>query len=168
MMIPASIRRPCWLPRAHRPAGPQPVRQSFAGIHQLSWFDLSLLIPYFAVLGILSVYGLHRYARFERISNTGRTQPKSPAMRFEQLPRGHHSVAHLQRALCHRAADRRSDQNRVSARNCCRFRCSTIRPTTPTRTRRRCASATARSGSPSSITTARIARGSRPGRWPKA
>ena len=34
---------------------------TFAGIHQLGWFDLSLLIPYFGILIILSVYGLHRY-----------------------------------------------------------------------------------------------------------
>ena len=34
---------------------------TFAGIHQLAWFDWAILIPYFAVLAILSVYGLHRY-----------------------------------------------------------------------------------------------------------
>ena len=34
---------------------------TFAGIHQLAWFDYSLLIPYFAVLIVLSFYGLHRY-----------------------------------------------------------------------------------------------------------
>jgi len=33
----------------------------FAGIHQLAWFDWAMLIPYFTVLAILSVYGLHRY-----------------------------------------------------------------------------------------------------------
>ena len=35
---------------------------TFAGVHQLSWFDWALLIPYFSILGLLSVYGLHRYA----------------------------------------------------------------------------------------------------------
>ena len=34
---------------------------TFAGIHQLSWFDWMLLVPYFAILGILSVYGMHRF-----------------------------------------------------------------------------------------------------------
>ena len=34
---------------------------TFTGIHQLGWFDYSLLIPYFGTLAILSVYGLHRY-----------------------------------------------------------------------------------------------------------
>ena len=33
----------------------------FAGIHRLAWFDWAMLIPYFTVLVILSVYGLHRY-----------------------------------------------------------------------------------------------------------
>ena len=33
----------------------------FAGIHQLNWFDWAMMIPYFTVLVILSVYGLHRY-----------------------------------------------------------------------------------------------------------
>ena len=33
----------------------------FAGIHQLAWFDWAMLIPYFSVLIVLSVYGIHRY-----------------------------------------------------------------------------------------------------------
>ncbi len=35
--------------------------RTFAGIHELSWFDWMVLIPYFSILAILSVYGLHRY-----------------------------------------------------------------------------------------------------------
>jgi cellulose synthase/poly-beta-1,6-N-acetylglucosamine synthase-like glycosyltransferase len=34
---------------------------TFAGIHHLTWFDYSLLVPYFACLTVLSIYGLHRY-----------------------------------------------------------------------------------------------------------
>jgi hypothetical protein len=34
---------------------------TFAGIHHLGWFDWAILIPYFTLLAILSVYGLHRY-----------------------------------------------------------------------------------------------------------
>ena len=37
------------------------LNNPFAGIHQLAWFDWAMLIPYFTVLVILSVYGLHRY-----------------------------------------------------------------------------------------------------------
>ena len=37
------------------------LNNPFAGIHQLNWFDWAMLIPYFSVLIILSIYGLHRY-----------------------------------------------------------------------------------------------------------
>ena len=33
----------------------------FAGIHRLVFFDYAILVPYFAVLIVLSCYGLHRY-----------------------------------------------------------------------------------------------------------
>ncbi|MCZ2157532.1 MAG: hypothetical protein LC114_27170 [Bryobacterales bacterium] len=33
---------------------------TFAGIHQPALFDYSLMIPYFVLLAILSIYGLHR------------------------------------------------------------------------------------------------------------
>jgi cellulose synthase/poly-beta-1,6-N-acetylglucosamine synthase-like glycosyltransferase len=35
--------------------------RTFADIHQLSWFDWAILVPYFAVLAVLSLYGMHRY-----------------------------------------------------------------------------------------------------------
>ena len=34
---------------------------TFAGIHQLDWFDWAVMAPYFGVLIVLSMYGLHRY-----------------------------------------------------------------------------------------------------------
>ena len=34
---------------------------TFAGIHQLAPFDWAMLVPYFGILALLSVYGLHRY-----------------------------------------------------------------------------------------------------------
>ena len=34
---------------------------TFTGIHQMAWFDWAMLIPYFSVLAILSIYGIHRY-----------------------------------------------------------------------------------------------------------
>ena len=37
------------------------LNNPFAGVHQLAWFDWAMLIPYFTVLIILSIYGLHRY-----------------------------------------------------------------------------------------------------------
>ncbi|HKW98149.1 MAG TPA: glycosyltransferase [Bryobacteraceae bacterium] len=60
---------------------------TFAGIYQLSWFDWSLLIPYFGTLIILSVYGLHRYDIIRTYFKYRKNATKEPARRFDQLPR---------------------------------------------------------------------------------
>jgi len=60
---------------------------TFAGIHQLGWFDWALLIPYFTVLIILSVYGLHRYEVIHTYFKHRKKAISEPARRFEQLPR---------------------------------------------------------------------------------
>ena len=65
---------------------------SFSGIHgislhTLSWFDWALLIPYFGVLCILSVYGLHRYEMIRTYFKHRRKLITQPPARFEHLPR---------------------------------------------------------------------------------
>ncbi len=35
--------------------------QTFQGLYHWNWFDLALLLPYFAVMIVLSIYGVHRY-----------------------------------------------------------------------------------------------------------
>lgn len=60
---------------------------TFAGIHQLAWFDLALMIPYFAVMGILSFYGIHRYHVIRTYYKHRKNLTIEPAVRFEQLPR---------------------------------------------------------------------------------
>jgi cellulose synthase/poly-beta-1,6-N-acetylglucosamine synthase-like glycosyltransferase len=60
---------------------------TFAGIHQLSWFDWSLLIPYFAVMGVLSLYGMHRYHVISSYYKNRKNLRTEPATLFEQLPR---------------------------------------------------------------------------------
>jgi cellulose synthase/poly-beta-1,6-N-acetylglucosamine synthase-like glycosyltransferase len=75
-------------------ATPAPLRQlmramsddTFDGIHQLSWFDWSLLIPYFATLVVLSVYGMHRYETIRTYLKNRRKLLHEPPKRFEQLP----------------------------------------------------------------------------------
>src|ERR1700739_4830486 len=59
----------------------------FAGIHQMAWFDWAMLIPYFTVLIVLSVYGIHRYdvIRTYFKYRTRATQEPS-ALQFEHLP----------------------------------------------------------------------------------
>src|SRR5947209_15688108 len=58
----------------------------FAGIHQLAWFDWALLIPYFSVLIVLSVYGLHRYDIIRTYFKHRKNATKAPARHFEELP----------------------------------------------------------------------------------
>jgi cellulose synthase/poly-beta-1,6-N-acetylglucosamine synthase-like glycosyltransferase len=60
---------------------------TFAGVHHLDAFDLSLLIPYFAILVLLSCYGCHRYEMIRRYYKHRPPKPVEPAERFATLPR---------------------------------------------------------------------------------
>jgi cellulose synthase/poly-beta-1,6-N-acetylglucosamine synthase-like glycosyltransferase len=59
----------------------------FAGIHQMAWFDWAMLIPYFSVLLVLSVYGIHRYDVIRTYFKYRKKATQEPsALRFDQLP----------------------------------------------------------------------------------
>ena len=58
----------------------------FAGIHTLDWFDWAMLVPYFGLLFILSIYGLHRYEIIRTYFKYRKKLPQEPSARFEQLP----------------------------------------------------------------------------------
>ena len=60
---------------------------TFSGIYQLSPFDWSLLIPYFTILVILSIYGVHRYETMRVYLKHRHKLPKEPPNKFDQLPR---------------------------------------------------------------------------------
>src|SRR5437762_8328511 len=60
---------------------------TFVGIYRLSWFDWMLLIPYFTILAILSVYGLHRYEIIRTYFKHRKKAVDRPSARFDQLPR---------------------------------------------------------------------------------
>ena len=60
---------------------------TFAGIHQLSWFDWLILVPYFGVLCVLSVYGLHRYHVIHTYFKYRKRATGLPPVRFAQLPK---------------------------------------------------------------------------------
>src|SRR3954452_872948 len=62
------------------------LNNPFAGIHQLAWFDWAMLIPYFTVLLILSVYGLHRYDIIRTYFKQKKNITREPARRFDPLP----------------------------------------------------------------------------------
>jgi cellulose synthase/poly-beta-1,6-N-acetylglucosamine synthase-like glycosyltransferase len=58
----------------------------FAGIHQLGWFDWAMLIPYFTILAILSVYGLHRYEIMRTYFKHRKKATTGPPRRSEPRP----------------------------------------------------------------------------------
>ncbi len=60
---------------------------TFSGIYRLSPFDWCLLVPYFGILIILSVYGIHRYETILRYRKYRKNLLTSPPQRFQQLPR---------------------------------------------------------------------------------
>src|SRR5260370_12939166 len=59
---------------------------SFTGIHKLNWFDWALRLPYFSILAILSVYGLHRYDVIRPYFKHRKNAVDHPPASFEQLP----------------------------------------------------------------------------------
>src|ERR1051326_6559145 len=62
------------------------LNNPFTGIHQLAWFDWAMLIPYFTVLAVLSVYGLHRYDVIRTYFKHRKNATGVPPRKFEQLP----------------------------------------------------------------------------------
>jgi cellulose synthase/poly-beta-1,6-N-acetylglucosamine synthase-like glycosyltransferase len=59
----------------------------FTGIHHLVLFDWLILVPYFAVLGVLSCYGLHRYEMIRGYWKHRKKFTGEPPSRFANLPR---------------------------------------------------------------------------------
>jgi cellulose synthase/poly-beta-1,6-N-acetylglucosamine synthase-like glycosyltransferase len=60
---------------------------TFANLHQLSWFDWAMLVPYFGILAILSIYGLHRYQVIHTYFKHRKKATGAPPLRFPQLPK---------------------------------------------------------------------------------
>jgi cellulose synthase/poly-beta-1,6-N-acetylglucosamine synthase-like glycosyltransferase len=60
---------------------------TFAGIHHLDWFDWAMMVPYFAVLIVLSCYGLHRYEMIRGFFKHRKKFTEVPPQRYAQLPR---------------------------------------------------------------------------------
>jgi cellulose synthase/poly-beta-1,6-N-acetylglucosamine synthase-like glycosyltransferase len=59
---------------------------TFAGIHQMAWFDWAMLIPYFTILVILSLYGIHRYEIIRTYFKHRKKAVTGPPQRYEQRP----------------------------------------------------------------------------------
>ncbi len=61
--------------------------QTFQGLYHWNWFDLALLLPYFAVMIVLSFYGIHRYTLCYLYYKHRKNYNPNPAGHFEDLPR---------------------------------------------------------------------------------
>ena len=59
----------------------------FAGLQQFAAFDWAMVIPYFVLLGVLSVYGLHRYEMIRGYFKHRAKLAAAPLRRFSELPR---------------------------------------------------------------------------------
>ncbi len=60
---------------------------TFAGIHQPAFFDYALMVPYFGLLAILSIFGLHRFDILWRYYRNRHKLGQPPPSQFAELPR---------------------------------------------------------------------------------
>ncbi len=60
---------------------------TFNGLYRLQPFDWALLVPYFAVLILLSVYGLHRYAMIRGYWKHRHQMLETAPTKFAELPK---------------------------------------------------------------------------------
>ncbi|MDP9268703.1 MAG: glycosyltransferase family 2 protein [Acidobacteriota bacterium] len=60
---------------------------TFKGLYQPNWFDYGLLLPYFVVMIILAMYGLHRYQLVWMYYHNKKNKVTDPPARFAELPR---------------------------------------------------------------------------------
>lgn len=61
--------------------------QTFKGLYHWNWFDLALLLPYFAVMIALSIYGVHRYTMCYRYFKYKKNYDPNPHGHFEVFPK---------------------------------------------------------------------------------
>jgi cellulose synthase/poly-beta-1,6-N-acetylglucosamine synthase-like glycosyltransferase len=61
--------------------------QTFRGLYHWNWFDLALLIPYFLVMFVLAIYGVHRYTLCYLYFKYRKNYNPNPIKYFEELPR---------------------------------------------------------------------------------
>ena len=61
--------------------------KTFLGLYQANAFDLALLIPYFVVLILLALYGMHRYRLVYLYYRYRKNKVTEPESHFTELPR---------------------------------------------------------------------------------
>jgi cellulose synthase/poly-beta-1,6-N-acetylglucosamine synthase-like glycosyltransferase len=65
----------------------QDADQTFKGLYHWNPFDLALLIPYFAVMVVLAIYGVHRYTLCYLYFKYRKNYDPNPPRHFDELPR---------------------------------------------------------------------------------
>jgi cellulose synthase/poly-beta-1,6-N-acetylglucosamine synthase-like glycosyltransferase len=60
---------------------------TFRGLYHWNWFDLALLLPYFAVMFVLALYGVHRYTLCYLYFKYRKNYNPNPPNHFDELPR---------------------------------------------------------------------------------
>ena len=60
---------------------------TFQGLYHWNWFDAAMLLPYFAVMILLSFYGVHRYTMCYRYFKHKKNYDPNPPQHFTELPR---------------------------------------------------------------------------------
>jgi cellulose synthase/poly-beta-1,6-N-acetylglucosamine synthase-like glycosyltransferase len=61
--------------------------QTFKGLYHWNLFDAAVLLPYFAVMILLALYGVHRYTMCYLYFKYRKNYNPNPPRRFEELPR---------------------------------------------------------------------------------
>jgi len=61
--------------------------QTFRGLYHWNWFDLTLLVPYFLVMIVLAIYGVHRYTLCYVYFRYRKNYNPNPPRHFDELPR---------------------------------------------------------------------------------
>ena len=61
--------------------------QTFTGLYHWNLFDAALLLPYFAVMIVLAIYGVHRYTLCYIYFKYRKNANPNPNVHFEELPR---------------------------------------------------------------------------------
>ena len=66
----------------------------FRGLYQLNTFDLAIMLPYFFVMTILAMYGIHRYALVYNYYKNRKTRRRS-ASRNHAMASRHRATSDL-------------------------------------------------------------------------
>lgn len=61
--------------------------QTFKGLYHWNFFDAAVLLPYFAVMIVLALYGVHRYTLCYLYYKYRKNYKPDPPRRFDELPR---------------------------------------------------------------------------------